>query len=153
MPPPTPVAPKPPSELAREALAYRSADFLFSGALEGGFNRGIGPVTDFVTATAEAGASAKTPLVRVAAPLIVKVPKIGTDTAKAAESISGALNLGVSGLMFVEIESAAEVRGPRGDALHVEGRHAFRLCRCCARALGHDRAAVPAEGRSLALES
>ena len=109
-PPPAPVAPKSPGELAREALAYRGADFLFSGALEGGIDRGIGSVTDFITATAETGASAKSPLVRVAAPLIVKVPKIGTDTAKAAESISRALNLGVSGLMFVETESAAEVR-------------------------------------------
>ena len=109
-PPPVSVAPKPPADLAREALAYRSADFLFNGALEGGFDRGIGPVTEFVVATAEAGAPARTPLVRVAAPLIVKVPKIGSDTAQAAKAIGGALNLGVSGLMFVETESAAEVR-------------------------------------------
>jgi 4-hydroxy-2-oxoheptanedioate aldolase len=109
-PPPTDVPPKAPSELAREALAYRSADFLFSGALEGGIERGIGPVGDFVKATADAGALSKAPLLQLPAPLIVKAPKIGADTTKAAENISRALNLGVSGLMFVEVESADEVR-------------------------------------------
>jgi 2-keto-3-deoxy-L-rhamnonate aldolase RhmA len=109
-PPPSAVPPKQPSELAREALAYGATDFLFSGALEGGIDRGIGPVTDFVKAMAEAGAPSKTPFVRLPAPLIVKAPKIGADTAKAAENISRALNLGVSGLMFVEAESADEVR-------------------------------------------
>jgi 2-keto-3-deoxy-L-rhamnonate aldolase RhmA len=108
-PPPTDVPPKLPGELAREALAYHSADFLFSGALEGGIDRGIGPVTDFVKARAEAGALGKTPFV-LAAPLIVKAPKIGADTATAAENIGRALNLGVSGLMFVDAESAEEVR-------------------------------------------
>lgn len=108
-PPPTDVPPKRPGELAREALAYRAADFLFSGSLEGGIDRGIGPVTDFVKARAEAGAPGKTPF-GLAAPLIVKAPKIGADTAKAAENISRALNLGVSGLMFVDAESAEEVR-------------------------------------------
>ena len=109
-PPPPAVSPKPPSELAREALAYAAADFLFSGALEGGIDRGIGPVTDFVKAMAEAGALTKTPSARLPAPLIVKVPKIGADPAKGAENISRALNLGVGGVMFVETESADEVR-------------------------------------------
>ena len=108
--PPTDLPPKPPGELAREALAYRATDFLFSGALEGGIDRGIGAVADFVKATAEAGAPSGTPRTRVVAPLIVKAPKIGADTTRAAENISRALNLGVSGLMFVEVESAAEVR-------------------------------------------
>jgi len=109
-PPPTDVPPKQPGELAREALAYRATDFLFSGALEGGFDRGIGPVTDFVKATAEARGLSRTPVVQLPPPLIVKVPKIGVDTTKAAGDISRALNLGVSGLMFVEVESADEVR-------------------------------------------
>jgi 2-keto-3-deoxy-L-rhamnonate aldolase RhmA len=108
-PPPADVPPKPPGELAREALAYRATDFLFSGALEGGIDRGIGPVAEFVKATAEARALSRMPFVP-AAPLIVKAPKIGADTTKAGENISRALNLGVSGLMFVEAESAEEVR-------------------------------------------
>jgi len=109
-PPPSGVPPKQPSELARDALAYGATDFLFSGALEGGIDRGIGPVADFVKAMAEARALMKTPSARLPAPLIVKVPKIGADTAKAAENISRALNLGVDGVMFVEAESADEVR-------------------------------------------
>jgi len=108
-PPPAAVPPKAPGELAREALAYHAADFLFSGALEGGMDR-IGPVNEFVKATSDAGALSKTPFVRLPAPLIVKAPQIGADTAKGAENISRALNLGVSGIMFVEVESAGETR-------------------------------------------
>jgi 4-hydroxy-2-oxoheptanedioate aldolase len=109
-PPPTDVPPKQPIELAREALAYRGADFLFNGSMEGGVDRAIGPVGDFIKATSEAGALSKTPFPRFAHPLIVKTPKIAPDTAKANENISRELNLGVSGIMFVEVESADEVR-------------------------------------------
>jgi 2-keto-3-deoxy-L-rhamnonate aldolase RhmA len=109
-PPPTDVPPKQPGELAREALAYPAADFLFNGSMEGGVDRAIGPVTDFIKATADAGALARTPFLRFPHPLIVKAPKIAPDTAKAVENIGRELNLGVSGVMFVEVESADEVR-------------------------------------------
>jgi 4-hydroxy-2-oxoheptanedioate aldolase len=109
-PPPVTVPPKSPSELAHEALAYRAADFLFNGSMEGGVDRAIGPVADFITATGDAGALMKTPALRLAHPLMVKTPKIAPDTAKAVENISRELNLGVSGIMFVEVESADEVR-------------------------------------------
>jgi 2-keto-3-deoxy-L-rhamnonate aldolase RhmA len=109
-PPPTNVAPKEPAQLAREALAYRDADFLFSGAMEGGIDRGIGPVTDFVKAMAEVGPLSRTLFPRLPALLIVKAPKIGADAAKAAADIGRELNLGVSGIMLVEVESADEVR-------------------------------------------
>jgi 4-hydroxy-2-oxoheptanedioate aldolase len=109
-PPPAPAPPKSPGELAREALAYRGADFLFSGSMEGGVDRAIGPVTDFVKATGDAGALTKAPALRLQRPLMVKTPKIAPDTAKAVENISRELNLGVSGIMFVEVESADEVR-------------------------------------------
>jgi 2-keto-3-deoxy-L-rhamnonate aldolase RhmA len=109
-PPPTDVPPKQPGELAREALAYPAADFLFNGSMEGGVDRAIGPVTDFIKATADAGALARTPFLRFPHPLIVKTPKIAPDTAKAIENIGRELNLGVSGIMFVEVESAEEVR-------------------------------------------
>jgi len=109
--PPPPAAPaKTPGELAHEALAYRGADFLFNGAMEGGVDRAIGPVADFIKATADAGALTRTPALRLAHPLMVKTPKIAPDTAKAADNISRELNLGVSGIMFVEVESADEVR-------------------------------------------
>jgi 2-keto-3-deoxy-L-rhamnonate aldolase RhmA len=109
-PPPTDVPPKTPRELAREALAYQAADFLFNGSMEGGVDRAIGPVTDFIKATADAGALSRNPLPRFPHPLIVKTPKIAPDTAKAVENIGRELNLGVSGIMFVETESADEVR-------------------------------------------
>jgi 4-hydroxy-2-oxoheptanedioate aldolase len=102
--------PKSPSELAHEALAYRAADFLFNGSMEGGVDRAIGPVADFITATGDEGALTKTPALRLPHPLMVKTPKIAPDTAKAVENIGRELNLGVSGIMFVEVESADEVR-------------------------------------------
>ena len=109
-PPPAAVPPKTPSELAQQALAYRAADFLFSGAMEGGVDRAIAPVADFIIATKDAGALTKAPGLRLQHPLIVKAPKIAPDTAKAVDNISRELNLGVSGIMFVEVESADEVR-------------------------------------------
>ena len=78
--------------------------------MEGGVDRAIGPVSDFIKATADAGALMKTPFPRFPHPLIVKTPKIAPGTANANENISRALNLGVSGIMFVEVESAPEVR-------------------------------------------
>jgi 4-hydroxy-2-oxoheptanedioate aldolase len=109
-PPPAAMPPKSPSELAHEALAYRAADFLFNGSMEGGVDRAIGPVADFITATGDEGALTKTPALRLPHPLMVKTPKIAPDTAKAVENIGRELNLGVSGIMFVEVESADEVR-------------------------------------------
>ena len=109
-PPPAAVPAKSPIEFAHEALAYRNADFLFSGSMEGGVDRAIGGVTDFVKATADAGALMKTPFPRFPHPLMVKTPKIAPDTARAVQNISRELNLGVSGIMFVETESAEEVR-------------------------------------------
>jgi 4-hydroxy-2-oxoheptanedioate aldolase len=109
--PPPPAGPaKSAGELAKEALAYRDADFLFNGSMEGGVDRAIGGVAEFVQATADAGALTRTPFARFPHPLIVKAPKIAPDTAKGAENISRELNLGVSGIMFVETESAGEVR-------------------------------------------
>ncbi len=109
-PPPEPVTPKSQDELAKEALAYRHADFLFNGSMEGGLERALPAYAEFVKATADAGALTRTPFPRFAHPLIVKTPKIAPDTAKAVENISRELNLGVSGIMFVETESADEVR-------------------------------------------
>jgi 4-hydroxy-2-oxoheptanedioate aldolase len=109
-PPPADAVMKSAAEWAKDALAYRNADFLFNGSMEGGVDRAIGGVTDFVKATADAGALTKTPFPRFAHPLMVKTPKIAPDTAQAVQNIGRELNLGVSGIMFVETESAEEVR-------------------------------------------
>src|SRR5262249_30178393 len=102
-PPPADAVTKSPAEWAKDALAYRRADFLFNGSMEGGVDRAIGPVADFIKAAADAGALEKAPAPRLAHPLVVKTPKIAPDTAKAVENIGRELNLGVSGIMFVEV--------------------------------------------------
>jgi 2-keto-3-deoxy-L-rhamnonate aldolase RhmA len=105
-----PTAPKQPIELAREALGYRDADFLFNGSMEGGVDRGLPAFTAFMKATADVGAVARTPFLRLHHPMIVKTPRIADDPAGAVDNISRQLNLGVAGVMFVEAESAEEVR-------------------------------------------
>jgi 2-keto-3-deoxy-L-rhamnonate aldolase RhmA len=104
-----PAAPAPPqktpADLVKDALAYEKSDFLFNGGMEGGVDRGIGPFTDFVNAMMETAA----PAVRWQRPLSVKTPKIADDPAKAIDNISRQLNLGVSTIVFVGVESANEV--------------------------------------------
>jgi 2-keto-3-deoxy-L-rhamnonate aldolase RhmA len=94
---------KTPAELATEALAYEKGDILFSGAMEGNFDRGYGPFAELV------GELAKSPA-RLKHPLVTKIPKIAADPAKAIDNISRQLNLGVSTVVFVEVESAEEVQ-------------------------------------------
>ena len=109
-PPPADAVMRPQSDWAKDALAYPKADFLFNGAMEGGVDRAIGGVAEFIKATAGAGALTRTPYPHFAHPLIVKVPKIAPDLSRGAADIGRELNLGVSGIMFVETESAAEVQ-------------------------------------------
>jgi 4-hydroxy-2-oxoheptanedioate aldolase len=106
--PPAPV--KTPIALALETLANGHSDFVFDGSMEGGVDRGLPAVTDFVKAMGEAGALRTTPFRRLPHPLILKTPKIAPDYAKAIDNISRELNVGSSGIMFVETESADEVR-------------------------------------------
>src|SRR5471032_1102299 len=109
-PPPADAVMKSPAEWAKDALAYRNADFLFNGSFEASVDRAIGPYTEFVKGTADAGALVKAPFPRFPHPLIVKTSKIAPDFSGAVGNISRELNLGVSGIMFVETESADEVR-------------------------------------------
>jgi 2-keto-3-deoxy-L-rhamnonate aldolase RhmA len=105
-----PPEPKQPVDLAREALAYRDADFLFNGSMEGGVDRGLPAFMDFMKATADAGALTRARFLRLHHPMIVKTPKISPDPAKAIDNISRELNAGAAGIVFVEAESAEEVR-------------------------------------------
>jgi 4-hydroxy-2-oxoheptanedioate aldolase len=59
---------------------------------------------------AEGGALQKSPFPRLHHPLVVKTPEIAPDPAKARERISRQLNLGVSVIVFVTVESAEEVK-------------------------------------------
>ena len=111
-PPPQtpPPAQKTPAELAKDALAYRQADFIFDGSMEGGVDRALPAYAEFVKGMQEAGALRKSPFLRLTHPLVVKMQEIAPDRAKAAEAIGKQLNLGVSGIMFVKAESADEVK-------------------------------------------
>jgi 2-keto-3-deoxy-L-rhamnonate aldolase RhmA len=97
------VAARTAADLAKDALSQENGDILFSGAMEGNFERGYGTFAEFV------GELAKSPA-RLKHPLVTKIPKIGGDPAKAIENISRQLNLGVSTVVFVDVESADEVK-------------------------------------------
>jgi len=99
-----------PTELAREALSNRSSDFVFDGGMEPGLDRAYGPFSVFVKALGEAGIRATSPYAHFTHALQIKSPKIAPDYARAAADIGRQLNLGVTGLMFVETESAEEVQ-------------------------------------------
>ena len=105
-----PAMARPAIDLARDALAYQQADFLFSGSLEGGLDRGYPAVAEFFKAMDESAGPGRTPAFGVTRPMILKVPKIDPDRSKAVDNIGRELNLGAAGLMFVETESAEEVR-------------------------------------------
>ena len=109
-PTPSPVPPKSPLELAKDAVAYKSTDYIFDGSMEGDFEKAYPVFADFTRAMGEAGVIAKTPVLRLTHPLVVKMNEIAPDPAKAVERIGRQLNLGVSGVVFVGVESADEVK-------------------------------------------
>lgn len=111
--PATPPADMPPqktaAQLAGDALANANTDFIFDGTMEGGMARGLPPFTEFVKGMAVSGSFKKNGG-QLTHPLVVKMHEIAPDHKVAAESIGTQLNLGVSGIMFVSVESAAEAQ-------------------------------------------
>jgi 4-hydroxy-2-oxoheptanedioate aldolase len=107
---PTPAAAptpqKTPAELAKDALGYAHADYIFDGSMEGNFERGYGTFSEFVKGYAEA-ASAKD---RMKHPLVVKMHRIAPDPALAAVNIGKQLNLGVASIVLVDVKTAEEVK-------------------------------------------
>src|SRR5205085_12349840 len=65
---------------------------------------------NFAKGMSDAGFLQRSPTLRLTHPLVVKTHKIAEDPALAGERIGKQLNLGVSGIVFVEVESADEVR-------------------------------------------
>jgi 4-hydroxy-2-oxoheptanedioate aldolase len=78
--------------------------------MEGNFERGYPVFSEFVQGMAAAGAVRKAPAARITHPLIVKMHRIRTDPERAAANIARQLDLGVSGVVFVGVETADEVR-------------------------------------------
>ena len=104
--PPPPV--KTPAELAQAALAAPS-DFIFDGSMEGGVDRGLPAFTTMLGALSENGLLVKTPNPHFSHSIVVKMQEIGKDYPKATEAIGKQLDAGVTTIMFVGTESAAEV--------------------------------------------
>jgi 4-hydroxy-2-oxoheptanedioate aldolase len=103
-------APKTMAQLAGDAMAYRQADFTFDGSMEHDFERGYPAFAEFVKGMADAGTVEKGAVPRLRLPLSVKTPEIAPDTALAKQRIARQLDLGVSTVVFVSVESADEVR-------------------------------------------
>lgn len=100
--PPPPA--KTPADRAAETLGYRLSDFIFDGSMERSVDRGIAQFGEFAAALHEAGATART------VPLTVKTAKISDDPELAKREIARQLDIGVSGIVFVDVESADELR-------------------------------------------
>jgi 4-hydroxy-2-oxoheptanedioate aldolase len=107
-----PAAPtKTQAQLAADALAYKGADFIFDGSMEHDFDHGYASFNEFVKGLTTGGGLVErgaTPRLRL--PMAVKMAEIAPDTALAKQRIAKQLDLGVSTVVFVGVESADEVR-------------------------------------------
>jgi 4-hydroxy-2-oxoheptanedioate aldolase len=101
---------KAPAELAKDALGYTVADYLFDGSMEGDFDRAFPVFSEFAKGIADGGMIDRSGAPHFHHPLIVKMHEIAPDPAKAAQHIGDQLNLGVSGVVFVGVESPDEVK-------------------------------------------
>jgi 4-hydroxy-2-oxoheptanedioate aldolase len=99
---------KTPGQLAKDALANQTADYLFDGTMEGNFERGYGPFVEFMKGMVDGGTLK--PSKQLHLPLFVKMHEIAPDPALAVKNISKQLNLGVAGIVFVDVKSADEVK-------------------------------------------
>jgi 4-hydroxy-2-oxoheptanedioate aldolase len=95
------------TQLAEEAVAYKSTDFLFDGSMEGGLQRALPAFSDLMKGLQTAGVVNKSAR-RLTHPVIVKTPELDEPTIHA--DIATQLNLGVSGLMLPKAESAQQVQ-------------------------------------------
>ena len=98
---------KTPAQLAADALAHTPMDYLFDGSMEGDFDRAFPAFEAFAKGISDAGAVQQA---RLHHPLFVKTHMIAENPALAATRIGKQLDLGVSGIVFVGVESANEVK-------------------------------------------
>ncbi len=107
---PDTVKQKTPAELAKETLGYNGADYIFDGSMEGDFDRALPAFADFAKGLAAGGMVSTGPNAKFRHPLIVKMHEIAPDPAKAAANIGKQLDLGVTGVVFVDVQSPEEVK-------------------------------------------
>lgn len=106
-PAPDPATLKSPAQLAADAVAYKRADYIFEGTMEYNFEQTFPPFTEFAKAMDAAGAIQKGK--GASHGLFVKTMEIAPDVAAAQARIGKQLNEGVTGVVFVGVESAKEV--------------------------------------------
>ena len=92
-----------PSEAASEVMQSGVGDYVFHSAMERSVDEGLPGFQALVEAMGDNGANARSH------PFVVKTEKISED-AQAAEHVHQQLAAGVSGIMFVHVESAEELR-------------------------------------------
>ncbi len=142
-----------PADLARQTLDYEKSDFVFDGSMERNVERALPGYAAFATAMRDAGALVHSPFLRLPHPLVVKTPLIAPDPAAAVANIGRQLNLGVSGIMFVGVESADEVRqGLAAMRFKSNGGTRPDDVGSAPEYLGHERSRLPAAGRSVAAQ-
>ena len=102
--------PKSPAELAKQAADYKFSDFVFDGSMEGGMEKAYPAFAEFAKGLAGAGIIARNPSLHLTHPMIVKSPELRPDLAGTQAAIGKQLNLGVSGVMLVTVETAEEAK-------------------------------------------
>jgi 2-keto-3-deoxy-L-rhamnonate aldolase RhmA len=100
--PPPPA--KTPGYRAAETMDYKLSDFIFDGSMERSVDGGLAGFAEYAGALRRAGANVHTH------PLTAKTAKISDDPELAKREIARQLDTGVSGIVFVDIESADELR-------------------------------------------
>ena len=100
---------KTPAQLAQEAVAFANSDFIFDGSMEGNFDSAAVQFQELMNGMTAAGVLLKSPQPRLTKAVVVKMNEIAGN-AKAAENIGRQLNMGVTGIMFVSVESAEEAK-------------------------------------------
>ncbi|HEY0931625.1 MAG TPA: aldolase/citrate lyase family protein [Gemmatimonas sp.] len=108
---PAPTGPvKSMTELGQEALAYKKLDYIFEGTMEYNFDQSFPAFQEFAKALDAGGSLQKGKAPRFTHPVFVKTPEIAPDPAVASARIGKQLNEGVSGIMFVDVQSAEELK-------------------------------------------
>ncbi len=97
-------------QLAAEAVGFTRADYIFDGTMEGNFDGGYASFADFAAGVTKARAQHAGHGSSMMAPLFVKTPGIAENPELARQRIGRQLDLGVNGIVFVDVETADEVR-------------------------------------------
>lgn len=101
---------KTPAELAKETVSYKLSDFVFDGSMEYKFDETLPVFAAFAQALGAEKHLSDSPAPHIAYPMIVKMHEIAPDPELAAKHIGQQLDLGVSGIMFVDVQSPEEVK-------------------------------------------